>query len=139
MKSSGPDRSMSSRHRFRLRLSLPVRRTITFALAACGLSSCAPPSNTPEGFTAKTDIPLCKEARVVHVNKDDPARSSGFTEIYQARVKMSDKCAEQFYGDLEQSTGSRCPSQGACQMLSRRGPSISVAKINGEYEIFWVG
>ncbi|MEA3010835.1 MAG: hypothetical protein QOJ91_2527 [Sphingomonadales bacterium] len=113
--------------------------TIAFALAAFGLSSCAPPSNTPEGFTAKTDIPLCKEARVVHVNKNDPARTSGFVEVYQARVKMSERCAKDFYRDLERSTGTRCPPQGNCQMLSRRGPSITVVRLDGEYEIFWVG
>lgn len=75
----------------------------------------------------------------MHVNKDDPSRRSGFVEVYHAQVTMSDKCAEQFYRDLEQSTGSRCPKQGACQMLSRRGPSISVAKRNGKYDIFWIG
>jgi hypothetical protein len=116
-----------------------MRRGAAFALAAIGLSSCAPPSNTPAGFTAKTGIPLCNDARVVHVNKDDPERASGFVEAYRARVKMSDSCAKQFYKDLEQSTGSRCPAKGDCQMLSQRGPSISVAKRNGEYDIFWIG
>jgi hypothetical protein len=116
-----------------------MSRSIAFALVACGLSSCAPPSNTPEGFTAKTDIPLCKEARVVHVNKDDPTRTSGFVELYQARVRMSEGCAMAFYRDLERSTGTRCPPQGNCHMLSRRGPSITVVRLNGEYEIFWLG
>jgi hypothetical protein len=131
---------MSSRHRFRLRLSVPVRRTITFAVAACGLSSCAPPSNTPDGFTAKTDIALCKEAQVVHVNKNDPKRVSGFVEVYNARVKMSDECAQDFFRDLERSSGRRCRRPDSCQVMSRRGPSITAAKIgNHEYQIVWVG
>lgn len=115
-----------------------MSRTIAFALAVFGLSSCTS-SDTPEGFTARTDIPLCKEARVVHVNKDDPTRRSGFVEVYQARVKMSEQCAKDFYRDLERSTGSRCPPQGNCQMLSRQGPSITVVRLKDEYEIFWIG
>ncbi|MFL6843601.1 MAG: hypothetical protein ACJ8ER_01830 [Allosphingosinicella sp.] len=118
-----------------------MTRNIAFALAAIMLSSCAPPSNTPEGFTAKTDIALCKEAHVTDVNKNDPSRRSGlFTETYLVRVKMSEKCAQDFFRDLERSSGERCQNRDSCQVLSRRGPSITAAKVgSGEYEIVWIG
>lgn len=117
-----------------------MTRIIAFALVGIGLSSCAPPSNTPEGFTAKTDIPLCKDAQVAHVNKDDPKRVSGFVEVYSAKVKMSDKCAQDFFRDLERSSGRRCQKPDRCHVMSRRGPVITATKIgNQEYQVVWVG
>jgi hypothetical protein len=117
-----------------------MTRTIIFTLAVLALSSCAPPSNTPEGFTAKTGIALCKEAHVTDVNKNEPSRRSGFTEVYLVRVKMSEKCAKDFFRDLERSSGRRCQNPDSCQVLSQRGPSITAVKIaNGEYEIVWIG
>lgn len=116
-----------------------ARLLIATSALTAGLSSCAPSSNTPEGFTAKTDIPLCKEAHVTHVNRDDPTRVSGFIEFYEVRVKMSEKCAEDFFRDFERSSGKPCPSHDSCHVLSRRGPSIGISRKNGDYEILWAG
>lgn len=117
-----------------------MTRAIAFMFAVIGLSSCAPPSNTPEGFTAKTGIALCKEAQVRDVNKNDPSRRSGFIEVYLVRVNMSETCARDFFRDLERSSGRRCQNLDSCQVLSKRGPSIGAAKVaEGEYEIVWAG
>lgn len=117
-----------------------MRLTIAFTLAGLMLPSCAPSSSTPEGFTTKTDIALCKEARVTDVNKDEPSRHSGFTEVYLVRVKMSEKCAKDFFRDLERSSGRRCQNPDSCQVLSQRGPSITAAKVaEDEYEVVWIG
>lgn len=104
------------------------------AAAACGLAR-----DTPEGFTASTGIPLCKEARVERTNKDDPARSSGFTEVYLFRVEMSDRCAADFRQELERASGERCEVKDSCHVITREGLTIGATKSGGAYEIVAVG
>lgn len=123
-----------------MRIKPHARLLLATAASTAGLSACASPSNTPEGFTARTGIALCKEARVRDVNKDDPSRRSGFVEIYLVRVNMSETCTRDFFRDLERSSGRRCQNRDSCQVVSKRGPSIGAAKVaEGEYEIVWAG
>ena len=99
------------------------------------LASCSPSEDSPSGFTDRTGIPLCKEAHVKRTNSNDPARTSGFTEVYLFRVEMSDQCAEDFWRELQVASNEKCKVRDSCHVMSRRGASIGAKKMTGYYEI----
>jgi hypothetical protein len=116
-----------------------MKRPCLVALAIAATGGCGPPSNTPAGFTAKTHIPLCSEARVEHVNRKDPTRIVGREEIYLVRVTMSDQCWQDLREELERASGQSCQNPDGCHVITRRGFHIGASKVNGGYEVISTG
>ena len=117
-----------------------MKRVSILALAFSAVASCGTPSNTPAGFTAKTHIPLCSDAIVKHVNRDDPARIVGKEEIYLVRVTMSDRCWQDLRSELQRASGQSCDVPNSCGVITRRGFSITAVKTaDREYEIVSAG
>jgi hypothetical protein len=103
----------------------------------CALFLCSCTENrieTPEFFSSKTGIKLCKNAVVKNQKISDYDYSTDF--IYAVRITASKKCIDTFYNSVRQVFLVNCYNIRICQFMSEKSWSYNIVRVNEKEIIF---
>lgn len=112
------------------KIIIPFMTIFAFLLCSCTEDRI----ESPEFFSSKTGIELCKNAVIKNLKISDYDYNTDF--IYAVRITASKKCINEFYNSVKHEFSVDCRNSLNCQFMNRKSWSYKIVRANDEEIIF---